>query len=44
MLSSKKTKDTYLAYHKKELNREYLKERAASAIEATRPSLGFNAS
>lgn len=39
-----KTKDTYLAYRKKELNREYLKEHAASAIEATLPSLGFNAS
>lgn len=39
-----KTKGTYLAYRKKELNREYLKERATSAIEATLPSLGFNAS
>ena len=39
-----KTKGTYLAHRKKELNREYLKEHAASTIEATLPSLGFNAS
>ena len=39
-----KTPRTPLAYRKKELNREYLKEHAASAIEATLPNLGFNLS